>query len=667
MSELLRKLDRWQQLRSFKIGTSIAVLVLAIIAVVFQAVVAQRAAQLMPTATMPAAPAKVENAPPPSTPSETAILAQQEQQRRDMELTVRMLNELRAARLSSASVYTAIASVAAVSLMVIWLGLALTYMVILAAGGLIAGPILALGLSGRALILSAESLSQLGWFMVGGLILAAAFTALVRAMGVVLSASHPITAIAKNVLAEAVRMKISLVFIVLLIMLMASLPGLLDASTPLRYRVQTFLQYATAGSFTLIAMLAIFLGTASVCFEQRDKIIWQTATKPVRAWEYVAGKWLGVSAVCLILLSVCGLGVYMFTEYLRQQPAIGEVSAFEPRNPQEILTEDRLILEYRILVGRTSELFTLTEETTTAIFAAVDKKFADAERVYREETSKTAEPPDRNKVIRQVREEMLGQYLAIEPGQRELYTFTQLGNALRVGKPITLRYVVNSGGNLPSDRFRITIWPKNQPPMIREVHLGEAMTMTLPASFIDAETGSLEILIYNGDTVNGILNPQTISFPPDGLEISFPVTGFAANYTRVAFINALKLLFLSMIGVVCGTFLAFPVANLVAFGVFICAESAPFLKEAVDNMRVEEVDGSIIWWAWIAEKIALPIAGAFRFYGDLKPVGNLVEGKLLPSGDIAGAAIILLSLTAILFAAGASIFRSRELATYSGQ
>ncbi len=667
MTELLRKLDRWQQLRTFKIAATIAVVLLAIIAVVFQVVSSQRAAQQLPTAAMPEAPAKIENAPPPANPTEVAILAQQEQQRRDLELTVRLLNELRAARLSSTSVYTGIVSLAAVSLIVIWLGLALTYVAIVAVGGLIAGPILAVGLSGRAFILSAEALSQLGWFMVGGLILAAAFTALVRAMGAVLSGSHPITAIAKNVLAEAVRMKISLVFIVLLIMLMASLPGLLDASTPLRYRVQTFLQYATAGSFTLIAMLAIFLGTASVCFEQRDKIIWQTATKPVRAWEYVAGKWLGVSAVCLILLSVCGLGVYMFTEYLRQQPAIGEVAAFEPRNPQEVLTEDRLILEYRILVGRTSELFTLTGETTTAISAAVETKFADAERIYREETAKTAEPPDRNKIIKQVREEMLGQYLAIESGKSELYTFTYLEGALRVGKPITFRYVVNAGGNLPSDVYRITIWPKNQPPMIREVHLGEAMTMTMPASFIDAETGSLELRIYNGDLANGILNPQTISFPPDGLEISFPVTGFAANYTRVAFVNAIKLMFLSMIGVVCGTFLAFPVANLVAFGIFICAESAPFLKDAVDNMRVEEVDGSIIWWAWIAEKIALPIAGAFRFYGDLKPVGNLVEGKLLPTIDITGAAVILLGLTVGLFAIGSAIFRSRELATYSGQ
>ena len=128
----------------------------------------------------------------------------------------------------------------------------------------------------------------------------------------------------------------------------------------------------------------------------------------------------------------------------------------------------------------------------------------------------------------------------------------------------------------------------------------------------------------------------------------------------------MKLVFLSMVGVVCGTFLAFPVANLVAFGVFICAESAPFLREAVENMRTEE-DGQIIWWAWTAEKIAVPIAEAFRFYGDLRPVGSLVEGRILPADDILGAAAVLLSLTAVLFVIGSAIFRSRELATYSGQ
>jgi len=666
MMEMVRKLDRLQQQKGFKIAMTIAVVLLAILAVVWQVVAASKAAQMLPEAQMPSGLSQPIEAPKSADPAEVAMAAKAEQERRDVEMTVRLLNELRAARFSSASVITGIAAAVGVSLVVIWLGLALTYLAILLAGSVVALPPLALGLSNTSFILPAESLTQLGWFISGGLTLAAAFTALVRFMGAVLSASHPITAVARNVLAEAVRMKISLVFIVLLIMLMASLPGLLDQATPLRYRVQTFLQYSTAGSFTLIAALAIFLGTATVCFEQRDKIIWQTATKPVRPWEYVAGKWLGVATVCFILLSVCGLGIYMFTEYLRQRPAIGEVAAFIPREQDDVITEDRLVLEYQVLVGRASERFTVTEDKVAAIRDAALKRYEEEDRIYREETKKSSEPPDRNKIIKEVQQEMLAEYLAIEPGNSEKFTFTQLQQARKLGKPLTLRYTVNAGGNLPSELYRITIWPKNQPPMIREIHLGQPLTLSMPASFVDPTTGDLELRIYNADYVNRSLNAETISFPPDGLEITFPVVSFGENFLRVLSVNAMKLAFLSMVGVVCGTFLAFPVANLVAFGVFICAESAPFLREAVTNMRTEE-DGQIIWWAWTAEKIAIPIAEAFRFYGDLRPVGSLVEGRILPGDDIFGAAVVLLSLTAILFVIGSAIFRSRELATYSGQ
>ena len=667
MFELVRKLDRAQQQRTFKIIASGLVVTLALIVIIWQVVVSSRQAQSVQDAPIPI---ELERIADPSTakdPAEAALIEAKLQERRDFEATARMLRELRAAQFSPATVNTAVVAAVGLALAVIWINLALTYLTILLAGALVAGPMLALGLNGRRFILSSDALTQLGWFITGGLLLAAAFTALVRVAGFLLSSSHPITAIAKNVLAEAVRMKISLVFIVMLIVLMATLPGLLDQSTPLRYRVQTFLQYATAGSFILIAMLAIFLSTASVCFEQRDKIIWQTATKPVSAWQYVLGKWLGVFSVCLILLSVTGLGIFLFTEYLRQRPAIGEVSAYQPSREGEVITEDRLVLEYQVLVGRISERPVIDAQSSRGIVDEISRRYEAAMREYRSDTKKSAELPDRKKIGREVEKEKLSEFLAIEPGQFETFTFDKLGPAAAIGRPITFRFTINAGGNLPSDLYRLTIWPKNQPPIIRQVHLGQPITMTLPASFIDEKTGKLELRIYNADYLNQIDNEQTISFPPDGIEVSFPVATFTENFLRVLSVNAAKLAFLSMVGVCCATFLAFAVANLVAFGTFVCAEASPFLKEAVDNMRVEEVDGSTIWWALIAEKIALPIASVFRFYGDIAPVASLVDGRLLPTADVLFALVLMAALSAVLYIIASLIFKSRELATYSGQ
>ena len=111
-------------------------------------------------------------------------------------------------------------------------------------------------------------------------------------------------------------MKISVVFIVILLVLMALIPNSLTEDQPLRFRVQQWLSYGLGFSYAVLALLTLFLSVATVAFEQRDKIIWQTATKPVASWQYVLGKWSGVMVLNLVLLSVSAGGVYIFTEFL---------------------------------------------------------------------------------------------------------------------------------------------------------------------------------------------------------------------------------------------------------------------------------------------------------------------------------------------------------------
>ena len=74
-----------------------------------------------------------------------------------------------------------------------------------------------------------------------------------------LARGHPVFAIARNVLVESVRLKISLVFIVLLVFFLAGLPFFLDPAQPLRYRVQMFLTYGTGGAFWTLALLTVLL------------------------------------------------------------------------------------------------------------------------------------------------------------------------------------------------------------------------------------------------------------------------------------------------------------------------------------------------------------------------------------------------------------------------
>ena len=233
------------------------------------------------------------------------------------------------------------------AIVIIWLNLAISYLALLVVGWLIAWPLMTFGPT-----------ADIGRLLMGVVPLALIFLTLTQTARVALFGSNPVFAIARNVLNEAVRMKISVVFIVLLLVLMALIPNALTEDQPLRYRVQQWLSYGLGFSYAVLALLTVFLSVGTVAFEQRDKIIWQTATKPVASWQYVLGKWAGVMALNLVLLSVSAGGVYIFTEYLRHQPANGESAYFvdlrgeSTRGPEGRPSTDRRILERQVLVAR---------------------------------------------------------------------------------------------------------------------------------------------------------------------------------------------------------------------------------------------------------------------------------------------------------------------------
>jgi len=358
LRETLAKLDRLQQTRGFKITATIVVAAIALTAAIGYAVLV----------TGPAKDALDERysfledfdedgrpRPEVDLDAETSSEFDQEQATGEEELELEAFESARQsavveaqritagllrARLNPWNVFIAAGAVGAVFIAAIWLGLGLTYVGVNLALAIVVTPL--------ALFSATQGVAVL----IGGAgQLALAFATLLRVAAISLGGSTPVTAVARTVLTEAVRMKLSGVFIVLLVFGLAGLPALLDPQEELRYRVQSFLQYAMGGTYVLVAMLTLFFSVATVAFEQRDKIIWQTMTKPVGAWQYVLGKWLGIVTLNACLLGVCGAGIFMFTEYLRAQPAIGERVAYDSGAAGPI-SEDRLILETRVLTAR---------------------------------------------------------------------------------------------------------------------------------------------------------------------------------------------------------------------------------------------------------------------------------------------------------------------------
>jgi len=656
LNDFLGRMDRAQKSQRFKIVATIIILALGIGG--FSAwLVAVNApgADGAQTQTAPASPDAEARAPedddlPPAAQGDASRVIADAEDRVRQPIESDALQRLIGSRSAAPGVAIGTAVGVGIALIVVWLGLALTYLGLLAIVGAVAAPLHAI-----------EATQGLARLILGLAALAASFTAILEAIRLLLSGRSATLAVARNVLNEAVRMKISVVFIVLLIFLLAALPGLLDPAQPLRYRVQTFMKWGVSGTYGVLALLTLFFSVATVAFEQRDRVIWQTMAKPITPWQYLAGKWIGVMSVNLALLTVSASGVFLFTEYLRSLPAQGEVRAYVNASGEDVPTDDRLLLETQVLVARNARQPTLPDIDPQLVEQVVAQRVAEAQQ--------RVDIADPEGYAASIRDEVVNDLdqarRLIPPGRAMEIPFENLGQARDLGRPLTLRYKLESGFNNPEEMYRIVMIVDGVA-LPREVSLGTAQTVTLRPETID-EDGTLTIEIVNGDPYRGQINPFSLGFPPDGMEVLYVAGGYEINYLRVMAALWVKLGFIAAVGVAAASFLAFPVACFLAFLVLFAAQTASYLWESIDIfVGMQQKQGGSQIFTLLVQAVATPIAWAFSTYSELQPARNLIDGRLLGWGAMARSVLILGLWTVAVLTGGWAVFRRRELALYSG-
>jgi len=656
------KLSVWQTLPAFKIGATIAVALAAAFFLLTYSVANAKARSQALSALGPAEAA-------PAQPAEGAdAKADQPRPVEAIDASRRVFENLVRSQYSIAGVAIGTLVVSSFAVGAIWLNVGL--------GAVTLGLCCALALG---LVKLVDVSFGTHWFrtaapiFIGLAALTASFVAVLRLLHMVLSAGNPVTGIARNVLTEAVRMRVWLIFILFLIFGLAALPLTLEDDQPLRYRVQSFLQFATGGAFWVIALLVVVFSVATVAFEQRSKVIWQTATKPVAAWQYVLGKWLGLAALSFALLSVTASGIFLFTEYLRRQPAIGEKAAFTVEGAaEELITEDRFLLETRVLTARETKLPDLPQINPEGLEGEIRQRVeAEFQRVKTFGTTPEEERDLRLKLETDVRrgllKSVLDSYRVIGPGEAREFVFSGLQKARDGDHPLILEYSFEAGSSMPDQTHGVTVFfPNTRAVKADRVPLKQTLTLQLLPDAIDGN-GDLRVQFANLDMRNQQTDGLPLVIPSEnGLRLSYSTSSFTANFFRLMFVLWIKLLFLAMVGVVCATFLSFSVALLVAMTVFWAAESARFLLKAVENFETQSIEGKTLWFNVAIANVGNIVGRIFSTYADLKPTTRLVEGQILAWGSLVNGVFVLTLWTLVLFGVGVLIFRRRELATYSG-
>jgi hypothetical protein len=542
-------------------------------------------------------------------------------------------------------------------LLIIWLYATVPFLLTAAGTGVVAMVMYALGREGLMVSL------------IGVGLLTFMFVILTRAALVALGSQRQPTAIAHTLVREASRQGLSLVFIVVLLVLLPMLPLALDPNEALRYRIQTFMDRSLSLTFALAACLTLFLSVGTVAFEIRDKQIWQLMTKPVNRMQYLLGKWLGIAVINLLLLLICGVSIFYFVQYLRMQPVAPGLEG----------AVDRLAVRDEVLVARKAARIDLTNRQLSReqIEARVDQRLERDPSLAGPDAEVT--PSLRRSLAQQILKEHERGELSI-PGRTEKeYIFSGLDEAISEQSTLTMRYRFFIGESSTHEVFPVMFMFNDREDMIAREDFVPTMSHTLPVpANLIREDGTLKVTIYNPYmTPDGSEAPSTINFDYEDFEILYKVGNFEGNFLRAILVMWLKLAFLGLLGIVCATFLSFPVACLLAFTVFVVWLLGPFVAEALEAFYpppLREVDWSSPSQAvaWAVTVVLRMIASALVFVsgqiGEYKPTEALVQGRFISWASVLGGIgrLIIVWCGALLLM-GFLVFRRRELATYSGQ
>lgn len=461
-----------------------------------------------------------------------------------------------------------------------------------------------------------------------------------------LSGSTGVTGVARAVLDEAVRMRASLGLALLVLVLVPTLPLALDHSERLQYRMQFLLSWSLGITGVILALLTIVLACGSICGDIDSGRIHMTLVKPLRRWEYLLGKWLGIVLFDLLMVALVGAGTATFVRLL---------AATEATDAQDRAAVTEQVLTARIALQPEPAN---RAEYDAAIGAAI-------RRLEDDEPDAFVRNPGAAR--RRIRQEYDWQWHTVTPDTVSTFVFRGLGGVKRqaAGRAdATLQLQLKPRAyNVDVDLadVRFAIWLNDRPwPMTDGVHAEQTLptqavhVLDLPVDAVD-EQGDLRVTIANRNLVPaGETQPTAITFSPgDGLRILHRSGGFDGNFIRCLAVIWIKLTMVAAVAVAAASCLGLPMAILASLVIYATALGSGFLRDALGlyNVVSTSVLGSMVERAGRAAGLL----GEFRFYeafrmlfgsvtdlalwltpafSDFDAVGRLATGMLIPSADV---------------------------------
>jgi len=450
-----------------------------------------------------------------------------------------------------------------------------------------------------------------------------------------------IWAVAANTIKQALRMKVALIFVLLLVVLLPVMAFSTTGDYTLKGRLQTFVSYGLSLTSLLLCLLAIIVSIYTVTSEIEQRQIYTVITKPIRRFQFLIGKLLGVMLLNTGLLILFSAAIYTIAVYTPRYTKATAAELIEAEN--EFFTARNALAPPEV-------------DVSTEVFEAIQKlqKSGDIERIYAGMSPKeiVAQLTNLRKLAKRsadVGHELIWEFENVRPRDPNGSLFVRFKYQVSVTPPDSQVYSRWLVGDYRQYEYGmqggVPMYPVQRKDPVREFREFE-----VPAN-VAAADGYLAVLFFNDP-----LNITSVIFPlEDGLEVLYKADTFTANFIRAVLLILFRLIFLACLGTLASTFLSFPVAILLCLALFSTASVSGFVIESFDYLSESLTAVYSYSLKWVIR--LLPQFDKFN------PSKYLVPGRLLSWSLVARVLVSMVCIKSFLLLFFALIiFSFREIA-----
>lgn len=450
-----------------------------------------------------------------------------------------------------------------------------------------------------------------------------------------------IWAVARNTIRQALRMKVAVIFMVLLLILLPVMGLTATGDGTIKGRLQTFLSYGLSLTSLLLSLLTIIVSVYAVTSDIEYRQIYTVATKPIRRFQLILGKFFGVLLLDVALVVVFAGILYTVTVLM---PKFFDASPEEIRKVNNEFYTARASLvppppdvteEVKALIKKLEE-----NDQLKAVYPSLSDEEIVKTLTQREQLKRRAAD---------LGEGLTWEFTGVRPLDPSQSLFIRFKCDVSASPPPPQIYGRWQIGDLRQIRYGTEI----KTPIYTEDRSDPIDTfreIEVPADAV-ADDGYLAIGFLN-NPVNGTV----VLFPvEDGLEVLYKAGSFTGNFIRAVLMIFCRLIFLACLGTLAGSFVSFPVAILLCLVVFFIGTVSGFALEAFGQLG--QTAGVVYSYTIGALVRLLP-----RF-DKYSPSHFLVPARLLSWGFLARVALFMVFIKAlVLLILSLIIFSFRELA-----